>query len=434
MRRTNNSSGPSSSGGRAGSWVAVAVLVVLALVITRSVWWEPLTMLGRKRSRNVKVPLKFDKCVTTRDYLVTTNRSTRITTKKETLELLENTRWDVLKQKLKHSGVAVRGFYHTSTWRKYWADVIEEQMLMMDSSLLDFASLYVNVVGDKGGRDLAKVSHVIDKLPLKHRNRVDTINYNETVGRFVYKRAKGKEQQSMTDNFQISEGEYSTLATMHSYCHAHPKDLVFYLHNKGGCCSRTKSSNKIDPTNDNVCAWREAMNAFIIDYPSVCTAAIVDGNYATCGFELMIDYHTPHYSGNFFWASCAWLKGVKELGVDKRFDSFAAELFLFGKGGAEGEERRLYAQRCGFSVYNCCMDFYLKECTRDRWDWKLLELLQAGVSSSSQEDGRTMFTAKRLQHHLNHDNAPIYASLASTFISNADISGNKQGPRKGECV
>ena len=252
----------------------------------------------------------------------------------------------------------------------------------MDSELLEVAELFFNVVGrskadlDKAQKELR--NSAVGKS-LKHANRI-IFNFNETVERFVYKRSKGKEFQRMTQNLEISEGEYSTLSAMHSHCvsevAAGRESYVFYLHNKGGCCSRTKSNNRIDPTNDNVCAWREVMNAFNIQYPSICARALRQGNYATCGFEFLVDYHTAHYSGNFFWANCKHVASLSLL-AENRFDSFAAELFLFNRTSAAGnkELNRRFGQRCGYSTFNCCMDFYKSECKRAMWDWKVLKML-----------------------------------------------------------
>jgi len=325
-----------------------------------------------------KIPLSFDVCYTTRDYQSRVKNGSLLRRSNPAhLLALERQRWDELKPHLPR----IRGFYHTSLWRKYSADVILEQIAMMDARLLEVADLYLNVVG-RSLSDLVEVQGVINNSDvgknLKHKNRI-VYNFNETVERFVYKRSKGKELERMRSNLQLSEGEYSTLKSMHDYCvqetNAGIESYVFYAHNKGGCCSRTKSSNRIDPTNDNVCAWREAMNAFNLEFPSVCARALRQGNYATCGFEFLVDYHTAHYSGNFFWANCRHIAALAPL--KDRFDSFAAELFLFNRsaGKNDKEQNRRFGQRCGYSTFNCCMDFYKTECVRSLWDWKLLKML-----------------------------------------------------------
>ena len=41
-----------------------------------------------------------------------------------------------------------------------------------------------------------------------------------------------------------------------------------------------------------VASWREVMNTFNIEFPSICMRALNDG-YSTCGME----YQEAHYSG-----------------------------------------------------------------------------------------------------------------------------------------
>ena len=62
------------------------------------------------------------------------------------------------------------------------------------------------------------------------------------------------------------------------------KAVVYYFHSKGGCCSRKQAA--FNP----VASWREAMNTFNLEYPSICLRAMLEG-YPTCGFE----YQDAHY-------------------------------------------------------------------------------------------------------------------------------------------
>jgi len=372
--------------------LALAVALTLLVLLARDWTWyyrlrgelslEELEKLSRPpgAKKHVKIPLKFDKCYSTRDYRLRVENGTKLArATHQQLRELERRRWEELKPHLPR----IRGFYHTSLWRKFWAEVIVEQLSMMDAQLLEVADLYFNVVGSSRS-DLARMHNMLASakakgtLTLKHADRI-SFNFNETVARFVYKRARGAEFKRLHDNPQISEGEYSTLAAMQDYCAAERRAgreaYAFYLHNKGGCCHRTKSSNKVDPTNDNVCAWREVMNAFNIEFPSVCGRALRTGNYAACGVEFLVDYHTAHYSGNFFWANCRHIVALAPM--TSRFDSFAAELLLFNRSAAQGdrESNRRFGQRCGYSAFNCCVDFYKQDCKREFWDWKLYQLL-----------------------------------------------------------
>jgi hypothetical protein len=77
---------------------------------------------------------------------------------------------------------------------------------------------------------------------------------------------------------------------LHEYCINEKKNkrkaFVYYIHNKGSCCTR-----KSEPSR-NIVSWRESMNAFSIEFPSICLRALMDG-YSTCG----MDQQDRTYSG-----------------------------------------------------------------------------------------------------------------------------------------
>ena len=162
------------------------------------------------------------------------------------------------------------------------------------TSVLDDAELYLNVAG-RTDADYAKVKEVVNALPLKNRKKI-TLHFDQTIDRMVYRSSPPKKQREFEANPALSEGEVSTMTALHDYCRAETaanrKAVVFYLHNKGGCCSRRPEAKKnAVPQNGPVASWREAMNAFTIEFPSICLRALVEG-YATCGFEYQIGmYH-----------------------------------------------------------------------------------------------------------------------------------------------
>ena len=104
----------------------------------------------------------------------------------------------------------------------------------------------------------------------------------------------------MLANQEISEGESSTIMSLHNYCKKEVKEgrssYVFYMHSKGGCCVRGKK--KVSYNVEPVASWREGMNTFNVEFPSICLRALNLG-YSTCGME----YQDAHYSGNFWYAS-----------------------------------------------------------------------------------------------------------------------------------
>ena len=63
------------------------------------------------------------------------------------------------------------------------------------------------------------------------------------------------------------------------------------------------------------------MNAFVIEFPSICLRALHSG-YSTCGTE----YQDAHYSGNFWWAHCDHVADLPPL--KNQFDAHSAEFFL----------------------------------------------------------------------------------------------------------
>ena len=85
------------------------------------------------------------------------------------------------------------------------------------------------------------------------------------------------------------------------------KRIVFYLHNKG--CSKYKASwrpDKHDPYY-RVLLWRKYMEWFIHERPTLCLKAILRHGAMTCGVQLK-SRPFVHYSGNFWAASCDWVK------------------------------------------------------------------------------------------------------------------------------
>jgi len=57
---------------------------------------------------------------------------------------------------------------------------------------------------------------------------------------------------------------------------------------KSGCCYKDFGSKEKNPR----ASWREEMNAFNIEFPSICLRALLEG-YNTCGVE----NQDAHYSG-----------------------------------------------------------------------------------------------------------------------------------------
>lgn len=384
---------------RGSKAVLTLVALLCALLLYRSVDCPrailgPLCRLGRGSGKGIKVPLVFDQCKLTPDYArVAQTGSSLVAVEDASLAPLEAGRWAEVKRLLAAGNISVHGFYHVSTWKPYWWEVVAEQLTILDKALLDVAPVLVNVVGSKEGGDLRSVQARVARHPLGRRDMLSW-GFNATVARYSFKHAQAGARAAMARDAQLSEGEYPTLARMHAHCCQQQalgrSALVFYMHNKGGCCLRKRPRGAVkDKTNDNVCAWREVMNALGLAYPSVCTRALLEARYATCGFEFLLDYPLAHYSGNFFWARCEHVARLPPM--HDRFDSFAAELWLFNRSGHTRDTNRRFGQRCGYSTTNCCMDHYRQECSRDRWSWKLQEMLKSdGVLASNADLTQTL--------------------------------------------
>ena len=247
---------------------------------------------------------------------------------------------DVVNNELKHfkravnemrqKDIKLKGFYHVSNWRgaPYWKDVVREQMHILDGKripdlwsnnlantsysqdmdnmyqtkvnlLEETDQLYVNIVGDHP-KHYFEIADFMNSLDLNFKDRL-YYNYNKTVTRgsmsFARKCNNQKEIESLEANEEISEGEFSTMTTIQKYCKNeinHGRNsYVYYLHSKGGCCIRGKPRVLYDT--EPVASWRELLNTFTIEFPSICLRALNLG-YSTCGAELLHSY----YAGNFW--------------------------------------------------------------------------------------------------------------------------------------
>ena len=161
----------------------------------------------------------------------------------------------------RRKGYAIKGFYHTSTWKHGWKDVILQQLYLVDgrrrvpkivtegdkrtikfvwddrrwASLLRVSSeLFLNVAGEKT-EDLEKMRQVVDGANLRYRNKI-RLNFNRTIGRGSYNHSPAEKKKELDATPEVSEGEYSTIAALHQYCtdvvSKGEKSLVYYFYSK----------------------------------------------------------------------------------------------------------------------------------------------------------------------------------------------------------
>eukprot|EP00667_Euglena_gracilis_P017150 EG_transcript_18020 len=321
-------------------------------------------------------------------------------------------------QAARQRNVTLRVFYHTSTWQPYWPEVVTEQVLLMDgrrpvnffvgehlydqgtkpcrhcplhgglrwlptqwASVLDLADrLYLNVAHQRPG-DFERVKRLVEGLPLVHRDKL-FLHFNHTIPR-------QKDQHAPANASGLSVAEVSTFLAMHDYCVAEHaagrKAFVVFLHSKGACCSRTAQPAAPIKTaklrakfyeHASVASWRELMNTFSVEFPSICLRALLEG-YVACGANLKDDVYgevyDPHYSGTVFWANCDHLAALPPLG--NHFDGWAPELWPF-KVSLHFRAKQLFAANCAFNTHRCWENMYSRPCWRATYRAKVLDYLR----------------------------------------------------------
>ncbi|KAJ1430649.1 hypothetical protein B484DRAFT_448803 [Ochromonadaceae sp. CCMP2298] len=284
-------------------------------------------------------------------------------------------------------GFSIQGFYHTSTWQPKWASVVTDQLKLLDGfrhtpvnvgdanssyevSPLNWTSLlaasdglYLNVAGPTTA-DLKKVQQLVNTLPLRHKDKIQ-FNFNTTVGRDAWGDAKRRE--ALMKDAQLSAGEHSTVQALQRYCQrkvdSGEKAIVYYFHSKSGCCHKPFNSRESNPR----ASWREYMNAFSLEFPSVCLRAMLAG-YSTCGVE----NQDAHYSGNFWWADCAHVASLSPS--ENRFDAWSAEFYV-QKYSVDFSLARRIGYHCGYSAFNCGLNLYDFDCSREKYRDRLYKLV-----------------------------------------------------------
>lgn len=155
-------------------------------------------------------------------------------------------------------GYSIQGFYHTSTWQPKWAEVILEQLKLLDgqrrmpkdvsdekttyswhpdsfASLLGASTgLHLNVAGPTK-EDAVKVQDLVNRATLKHKAKI-TVNFNQTVSRDAFSGANEEQKKKLFADPQLTAGEHSTVDTLHNYCidktARGEKALVYYMHSE----------------------------------------------------------------------------------------------------------------------------------------------------------------------------------------------------------
>ena len=229
--------------------------------------------------------------------------------------------------------------------------------------------MLINVAGDDISA-LYEVEKAVKELNLTANLSKIKFNFNQTVTREMFRKATPDMQQKLMKKRHLTEGEISTIDLLHKFCITEKKNnrraFVLYFHSKGGCCIR-RGKNRFDPM--PVAAWRETMNTFTVEFPSICVRSLLSRHVA-CGYNSQ----DSSFSGNFFWSDCDHVAMLPSV-IQNRFDAWAAEFFIFNVSNSYGV-RTFYGAHCGYSPYNCKEDHYITECAKQNYEKKLRQLVE----------------------------------------------------------
>lgn len=100
--------------------------------------------------------------------------------------------------------------------------------------------------------------------------------------------------------------EEKTLGALFEYCldPLHSLDVVAYTHDKGTRVPRTENPTRFAAQWE----WRRRHEYFLFEVPEGCISALLSGTHDTCGSDFKELVYLPHYSGNFWWATCQHIR------------------------------------------------------------------------------------------------------------------------------
>lgn len=315
------------------------------------------------------------------------------------------------------NNISIALFFHVSTVNQYWREVVAEQLYLLDGrrkacakdlkcnttwydwkytassgnvGLLHSAvSLTINVAttASNHAKDVEEVNNFLtNHINIRNREKIH-VQFTKTLPRGAYKQANDKlklQYEKVTP--LLSEGEFSTFQLMEEYCSRHSTNsdnrFIVYIHNKASCCTRHNNdqyeyllmkgltpniSDFMTPPNPAV-GWREEMNTFILEFPSICFRALQQFNYSACGVES----HFAIIAGNFFWSRCSHIDHLPKIDPRNRFDVYAAERYIFNVS-KEMRDTRRFSYRCAYSPLRCAKYHYNVDCHRDSYRDRLLD-------------------------------------------------------------
>jgi hypothetical protein len=167
-------------------------------------------------------------------------------------------------------------FFHVATLGR-WSDVYDEIITSLESSgILNNATLHISVVGEHFNKDVSKYQYI-------HQTN------------------------------DIKTFEYPTLHSVWQHAHRHT-GAVLYLHTKGA----TRPGVAVD-------CWRQMMLHFNVKKWQHALHHLYNHHATGCNIQTM--QNKTFFSGNFWWATCDYIKTLPDPNIYK-VSRLQAELWI----------------------------------------------------------------------------------------------------------
>ena len=189
--------------------------------------------------------------------------------------------------------ITIGGFYHFATKGTRWKGIVAEQVLLAQLSGLVAASSVIYVTG------LGKIQD------------------NETAYNFLQDSKFIYEFDTRMDLW-----EFPTLRKLEKFCAQNNHSFVWYAHSKAA-----------SHEDNDMGAWRDVMNYFVLDGWHHCYDLLSTTNYNTCGAILTYDSvrrpgWNTYYAGNMWWAKCSHVNRLTRLENIDQKDHYNAEFYI----------------------------------------------------------------------------------------------------------
>lgn len=134
---------------------------------------------------------------------------------------------------------------------------------------------------------------------------------------------------------QVAPFEGAIMNAVHKYCVENRNAVVFYAHNKGVSKYNPNWRNLTHGHSySRVLYWRKFMEYFTLQRPQLCLDAFASNKKSACGVNLKTE-PWPHFSGNFWAATCDYLSTLQPINLTHSSYTAAEEWI----GGQYNESR-----------------------------------------------------------------------------------------------